>query len=170
MVDKGGRDSRGSSSRQPRAKYVPQRPTVYALFPSPPLTRESSSWEPGRESREKMGVTGEQEAGGGRGSNNRGAAGGQKTTGGPKKITGLRKQQLLEIPEEGGVSSSLTDDYIKSVPRLQVEWPMEGDEDEEGQGGRRKPRYHLETEVGINGRPKKDLMRSWFASLYNLRR
>ena len=92
-----------------------------------------------------MGVTGEQEAAsGGRGSNSRGAAGGQqKSTGGPKKITGARKLQLLEIPEEGGVSHSLTDDYIKSVPRLQVEWPMEGDEEEEGEGGRgrRKPRY-----------------------------
>ena len=118
-----------------------------------------------------MGVTGEQEPAGGRGSNNRGAAGGQ-TTGGPKKITGARKQQLLEIPEEGGVSlsNSLTDDYIKSVPRLKVEWPMEGDEDEEGQGGRRKPRYHFETEAGINLRPKRDLMRSWFASLYSVRR
>ena len=151
-MDKGGRDSRGSSSsRQPRAKYVPQRPTVYALFPSSPLTRESSSWEPGRESRGNMGVTGEQEPAGGRGSNSRGAAGGQiqKTTGGPKKITGVRKQQLLEIPEEGGVSSSLTDDYIKSVPRLKVEWPMEGDEEEEVEGGRRKPRYQFQTETGI---------------------
>ena len=119
-----------------RAKYVPQCVRSLRQPPSPPfLTRDSSSWEePGRESREKMGVTGDQEGRGSRG----------HPTGGPKKITGTRK--LLEIPEEGGVSTSLTDDYIKSVPRLQVEWPMEGEE-EEGGLGRRKPRYQIDIET-----------------------
>ena len=65
--------------------------------------------------------------------------------GAAKKIAGVRKQQqsqLLEIPEEGGLSTSLTDDYLKAVPRLKVEWPVDGDDDdEEGGTGRRMPRY-----------------------------
>ena len=153
MVDKGGRDSRSRP-----AKYVPQRQCVRSPRQpaSPPfLTRESSSWEePGRESREKMGVTGgDQEAAPAVGRGNRGHQKGLVPTGGPKKITGTRK--LLEIPEEGGVSmpSSLTDDYIKSVPRLQVEWPMDGEEEEgEGGRGRRKPRYQFELKIGNNWR------------------
>ena len=87
-----------------------------------------------------MGGAGEEEPvkkGNGRG----GSTGG----GAAKKIAGVRKQQqpqLLEIPEEGGLSTSLTDDYLKAVPRLKVEWPMDGDDDEEEGGvGRRMPRY-----------------------------
>ena len=150
VVDKGGRDSRSRP-----AKYVPQRQCVRSPRQpaSPPfLTRESSSWEePGRESREKMGVTGgDQEAAPAVGRGNRGHQKGLVPTGGPKKITGTRK--LLQISEEGGVSTSLTDDYITSVPRLQVEYPpMEGEE-EEGEGGRRKPRYQFEIETRVNWR------------------
>ena len=88
-----------------------------------------------------MGGAGEEEPvkkGNGRG----GSTGG----GAAKKIAGVRKQQqqsqLLEIPEEGGLSTSLTDDYLKAVPRLKVEWPVDGDDDEEEGGvGRRMPRY-----------------------------
>ena len=151
VVDKGG-----EIAGRP-AKYVPQRQCVRSPRQpaSPPfLTRESSSWEePGRESREKMGVTGgDQEAAPAVGRGNRGHQKGLVPTGGPKKITGTRK--LLEIPEEGRVSTSLTDDYIKSVPRLQVEYPpMEGEE-EEGEGGRRKPRYQFEIETRVNLRLK----------------
>ena len=102
-----------------------------------------------------MGVTGgDQEAAPAVGRGNRGHQKGLVPTGGPKKITGTRK--LLQISEEGGVSTSLTDDYITSVPRLQVEYPpMEGEEEEgEGGRGRRKPRYQFKTETSINLRLK----------------
>ena len=96
-----------------------------------------------------MGVSGEQEAAvGNRGK--RGTAGGQQKVlvggGGPKKITGAKKQQqLLEIPEEGRLSNSLTDEYETPVPYLKVEWPVEGDEEEEGEEGRgrRMPRFEI---------------------------
>ena len=104
-----------------------------------------------------MGVTGDQEAAPAVVRGSRGHQKGLVPTGGPKKITGTRK--LLEIPEEGGVSmpSSLTDDYIKSVPRLQVEWPMDGEEEEgEGGRGRRKPRYQFELGIGSNLKLKQE--------------
>ena len=151
---RGGRDSRQESSGELQVRS-PTAVCALSLFEpaSPPfLTRDSSSWEEsGRESREKMGVTGDQEVAPAVGK--RGQQKGLAPTGGPKKITGTRK--LLEIPEEGHVLSmpnSLTDDYIKSVPRLQVEWPMEGEDEEreEGRGSRRKPRYQFETETGAN--------------------
>ena len=86
-----------------------------------------------------MGGAGEEE------SVKKGNGRGGSTGGGAKKIAGVRKQQqpqLLEIPEEGGLSTSLTDDYLKAVPRLKVEWPVDGDDDdEEGGAGRRMPRY-----------------------------
>ena len=94
-----------------------------------------------------MGGAGEEESvkkGNGRGGSTGGAA---------KKIAGVRKQQqqpqLLEIPEEGGLSTSLTDDYLKAVPRLKVEWPVDGDDDdEEGGAGRRMPRYWGHFQLG----------------------
>ena len=155
--DKGGRDS-SSSSGSPGGRYVSQRQCTLSAPAFSSLDEgviELGAWE-GVE-RENMGVTGDQEAATGVG-RSRGTAGGHQKglapTGGPKKITGARKHQLLEIPEEGGVSNSLTDDYIKSVPRLQVEWPMEGEEEEEGEGGggRRKPRYQFEIRTGVNQR------------------
>ena len=123
-------------------KYVLQRPPVCtSTLLSSLLTRESLTCDPVRELGEKMGGAGEEEPvkkGNGRGGS---------TGGGAKKIAGVRKQQqqsqLLEIPEEGGLSTSLTDDYLKAVPRLKVEWPVDGDDDEEEGGvGRRMPRYY----------------------------